>query len=68
MFITLDNYNFWKIPLQGIEVHDGIVCIANPIAQLGLIDLQVIDNTNDTTTFHSQLNIRRLRIVEILCH
>ena len=44
-------------------MHDGIACIANPIAQMGLINLQVIDNTNDTTKFHSQLNTRRLRIV-----
>ena len=41
-------------------MHDRIVCIANPLAQLGLINLQMIDNTNDTTTFHSQLNTQRL--------
>ena len=41
--------------LSLVQVH-GIVCIANPLAQLGLINLQVIDNTNDTTTFYSQLN------------
>ena len=32
---------------------------------MGLINLQVIDNTNDTTTFHSQLSTQRLRKVEI---
>ena len=36
------------MPLQA-QVH-GIVCIANSLAKLGLINLQVIDNTNDTTT------------------
>ena len=41
-------------------MHDGIVCIANPLAQLGLINLWMIDNTSDTTTFHSQLNTQRL--------
>ena len=45
----------------------GIFCIANPLAQLGLINLQMVDNTNDTTTFHSQLSTGRLQIVEI-CH
>ena len=55
-FSTLDHYSYsvWKTPLL-IGVH-GIVCIANPLAQLGLINLQVIDNTNDTITFHSQFN------------
>ena len=44
-------------------MHDRIVCIANPITQLGLINQQVIDNINDATKFHSQLNTRRLQIV-----
>ena len=63
-FITLDYYSFLSGKFHHrVEVHDGIVCIANLLAQLGLINLQVIDNTNDTTTFHSQLNTGRLQIV-----
>ena len=47
----LSHYiSVWKIPSQ-VQVH-GIVYIANPLAQLGLINLRVIDNANDTTTFY----------------
>ena len=47
--------------MPSLQVH-GIVCIANPLVQVGLINLQVIDNTNDTTTFYSQLNAGRFQI------
>ena len=61
-FITLDNYSFFCLENS---THGSCVrwdCLYR--AHLGLINLQVIDNTNDTTTFHTQ----RLQIVEILCH
>ena len=64
-FITI--YFCLENAIAGIQKH-GIVCIANPFTQLVLINPQVIDNTNYTTIFYCQLNIGRLRIVEILCH
>ena len=64
VFITIDNYSFLSGKFHHrVEVHDGIVCIANLLAQLCLLNLQVIDNTNNTTTFHSQLKTLRLRIL-----